>query len=63
VNDRKWSGDHCSLDAEITKGILLSNRRLRAEDATILDLFPTVLAYLGVPLPPDIDGRVLPETP
>jgi predicted AlkP superfamily phosphohydrolase/phosphomutase len=62
LNNRKWSGDHCSLDAEITKGILFSNRKLAAGAPTILDLFPTILNYLHVPIPEDLDGRVLPET-
>lgn len=29
------------------------------KSASILDIFPTVLHLLGVPLPPDIDGKVL----
>jgi predicted AlkP superfamily phosphohydrolase/phosphomutase len=61
VNDRKWSGDHCSLDADITKGILFSNRRLKALDPTILDLFPTILGYLGVSSPDSLDGTALKE--
>lgn len=61
LNARKWSGDHCSLDAEITPGVLFSNRKLDAGRATILDLYPTILGYLGVPIPQDLDGRSLPE--
>ena len=61
VNARKWSGDHCSLDADITQGILFANRRLVAPHPTILDLFPTILEYLKVPVPGDLDGHALPE--
>jgi predicted AlkP superfamily phosphohydrolase/phosphomutase len=59
LNERKWSGDHCSLDAEITKGIFFANRKLDTEGVDILDLFPTVLGYLGVPLPEGLDGHAL----
>ncbi len=59
TNDKKWSGDHCSLDPEITKGIFFSNRRFDVEGATILDLFPTILEALDVPLPGDLDGKPL----
>jgi len=62
VNSRKWSGDHCSLDAEITQGILFVNRKLDAPEPTILDLFPTILSFLHVPIPGDLDGHALPET-
>jgi len=62
VNSRKWSGDHCSLDADITQGILFVNRKLDAPEPTILDLFPTILSYLHVPIPGDLDGHALPET-
>jgi predicted AlkP superfamily phosphohydrolase/phosphomutase len=61
VNARKWSGDHCSLDPRITKGVFFSNRRLRAEDANILDLMPTILGYLDLPVPGDVDGKRLVE--
>ncbi|HYV50441.1 MAG TPA: hypothetical protein VE910_00940, partial [Dongiaceae bacterium] len=61
VNARKWSGDHCSLDADITKGILFVNRKLDAPSPSILDLFPTILGYLNVPVPGDVDGHALPE--
>lgn len=61
INDRKWSGDHCSLDPEITKGIFFSNRRLDAAGVSILDFYPTILGYLGVDAAADIDGRRIPE--
>jgi predicted AlkP superfamily phosphohydrolase/phosphomutase len=56
-NARKWSGDHCSLDPELVKGIFLSNRRFDAAGANITDLFPTILSLLNQPAPPGIDGR------
>jgi predicted AlkP superfamily phosphohydrolase/phosphomutase len=57
VNDRKWSGDHCSFDADITRGILFANQPLDTAGVTIMDLYPTILEALGVPLPGDLDGR------
>ena len=36
-------------------------RGIPVEKAHIIDLAPTILAYLGVPIPEDMDGRVLEE--
>ncbi|HET7618820.1 MAG TPA: alkaline phosphatase family protein [Vicinamibacterales bacterium] len=58
-NDRKWSGDHCATATEISGGVFFINRRLGAEHPSIMDLAPTVLKLLGVPLPSDYDGRPL----
>ncbi len=58
-NDRRWSGDHCSVDPEHTKGTLLCNRALFIEDAGIMDLAPTVLKYLGLEVPANMDGKPL----
>lgn len=63
INGKKWSGDHCSFDQEITRGIFLCNRRLDAEGATMLDFYPTILSELGVPVPANVEGRVLRELP
>ena len=61
ANNRKWSGDHCSFDPEITCGTLLCNRALPLSDGlpSIMDLAPTILRLLDVPLPPDLDGKPL----
>ncbi len=62
VNARKWSGDHCSFDAEITKGIFFANRKLDVSGGIdIMDLYPTILDYLGVPLPDSLDGKPMRE--
>ncbi|HET7290830.1 MAG TPA: alkaline phosphatase family protein [Vicinamibacteria bacterium] len=58
-NNRKWSGDHCATATEISGGVLFSNRKIGAESPSIMDLSPTVLKLLGVPLPGDVDGRPL----
>ncbi|HVR69640.1 MAG TPA: alkaline phosphatase family protein [Vicinamibacteria bacterium] len=58
-NTRKWSGDHCATAAEISGGVLFVNRKLDSATPGIMDLAPTILRLLGVPLPADLDGRPL----
>ena len=58
-NKKNWSADHCSLDPEITKGIFLSNLKFDVDEANIMDIFPTILQLLNIPVPEDVDGKVL----
>jgi predicted AlkP superfamily phosphohydrolase/phosphomutase len=58
-NNRKWSGDHCATATEISGGVFFSNRKITTEAPNIVDLSPTVLKLLGVPLPADGDGKPL----
>ncbi len=59
-DDRKaWSGDHCSLDPDVVKGILFANRRIQTPSPHIMDIFPTVLKAFGEPVPESVDGRPL----
>ena len=58
-NTKKWSGDHCSFDPEITKGILLSNRRIQRDTPSIMDIAPTVLSLFGITAPQEMDGKPL----
>ena len=59
-NDAVWSGDHCSVDPEIVKGIFFTNRKLTTPRAPyIADVYPTVLAALGVKAPYELDGVAL----
>ena len=56
-NKAVWSGDHCSVDPEIVKGIFFTNRRLGSARAPyIADVYPTVLGALGVKAPYEVDG-------
>ncbi|HEX2834937.1 MAG TPA: alkaline phosphatase family protein [Thermoanaerobaculia bacterium] len=57
VNKNVWSGDHCSVDPEIVKGIFFTNRRLTSPRAPYIgDVYPTVLGALGVKVPYEVDG-------
>jgi hypothetical protein len=53
----RWSGDHCGTAREVSAGVLFTNRRLARDDPHILDIAPTILTLLEVPLPADLDGR------
>jgi predicted AlkP superfamily phosphohydrolase/phosphomutase len=58
-NLKAWSGDHCSNDPALVKGILFSSRKIERDDPGIIDLFPTILTALGIPVPEGLDGRSL----
>ena len=56
-NKQVWSGDHCSVDPEIVKGIFFYNRKLATSRAPyIADVYPTVLGLLDVKAPYALDG-------
>lgn len=56
-NKQVWSGDHCSVDPEIVKGIFFYNRQLTtARPPYIADVYPTVLGLLDVKAPYELDG-------
>ena len=59
-NKAVWSGDHCSVDPEIVKGIFFVNRKLTTGRAPYIgDIYPTVLGALGVKAPYEMDGVAL----
>jgi predicted AlkP superfamily phosphohydrolase/phosphomutase len=60
-NLMKWSGDHCSVDPSLTNGIFYSNKVLQLEQETphIEHLAPTLLHYLGLPVPVHMDRKPL----
>ena len=58
-NTKAWSGDHCSLEPELVKGILFSSQPLSKDSPAMVDLMPTILEALELPLPGDIDGESL----
>ncbi|HUG53918.1 MAG TPA: alkaline phosphatase family protein [Vicinamibacteria bacterium] len=58
-NNRKWSGDHCATATEISGGVLFANRKIGTTSPHIMDLSPTVLKLLEVPIPSGLDGKPL----
>ncbi|MGH9870635.1 MAG: alkaline phosphatase family protein [Candidatus Polarisedimenticolia bacterium] len=56
-NLKAWSGDHCSLDPELVKGILFVNRPITRDGLNIVDVMPTVLKAMEIEIPEDVDGR------
>ena len=57
-NVKKWSGDHI-IDPDHVPGVLFMNRPFRGDGARLLDLAPTILAALGVPKGPAMEGDSL----
>jgi hypothetical protein len=57
-NVKKWGGDHI-IDPSLVPGVLFMNRPFRDERASLLDLAPTILAALGVPKGPVMEGESL----
>jgi predicted AlkP superfamily phosphohydrolase/phosphomutase len=62
-NDRKWSADHCSVNSEFAKGIVMCSEKYPCFDGNesaskpnIMDLSPTILRHLDIEIPKDIDG-------
>jgi predicted AlkP superfamily phosphohydrolase/phosphomutase len=56
----EWSGTH-RLDGVVMLKSPFFRQGVRLEKAHILDLAPTLLYLLGLPVPEDFDGRVLQE--
>ncbi len=55
-----WSGDHCSLDPELVKGVFFASKRFRAAPVPgIADVTASVRALIGAPAPPDAAGKSL----
>lgn len=57
-NLKKWSGDHIN-DAALVPGIFFSNRKIDVEDPTLYDFAPTILAFFGLEIPEEMQGRPL----
>jgi len=58
-NMEKWSGDHCSVDRDLVPGVLLVNRKIKRSAPDLRDVAPTVLKYLGCPVPEEYEGKDL----
>jgi len=57
-NTKRWSGDHI-VDPDLVPGVLLMNRPFRRDHPRLVDLAPTVLAALGAPRGPAMEGEAL----
>lgn len=60
TSDGKQNGTHDQNGMFIIHHPEAISEHLRL-DASIVDMLPTILAYLGIPIPSHIDGRVLTE--
>lgn len=58
-NPRVWSGDHCSLEPSLVKGILFINRKLTESDPAMIDMAPSILHELDMEPPTKLDGRIV----
>ncbi len=56
TNNEKWSGDHMTA-AEVTPGIVLTDRSIRAEAPALYDLTATILQSFGIERPADMVGK------
>ncbi len=56
-NDSNWSGDHVSMALSDVPGVFFSNKKiaLPEEGVRALQIAPTVLKLLGVPVPAEMD--------
>jgi predicted AlkP superfamily phosphohydrolase/phosphomutase len=57
-NTKKWGGDHI-IDPTLVPGVLFMNRLFDGSAAGLTDLAPTILAALGVPKGPAMEGKPL----
>jgi predicted AlkP superfamily phosphohydrolase/phosphomutase len=55
-NDKAWAADHL-VDPSAVPGVLASNVPLHCANPAGVDLAPTILHSLGMPIPPHMDGR------
>lgn len=52
----KWSGDHLFDPSEIP-GVLFMNKKFHEKSPRIIDIVPTVLHFLNISSPKEIDGK------
>jgi predicted AlkP superfamily phosphohydrolase/phosphomutase len=55
-----WSGDHCSLDPDLVRGVLFSSKAFRANPIPgIADVTASVRVLIGAPIDPNAAGKPL----
>lgn len=57
-NTNAWAGDHI-IDPKLVPGVLFSSQPLAGDSPHLTDLAPTILAALGVPKGPAMEGSAL----
>jgi predicted AlkP superfamily phosphohydrolase/phosphomutase len=57
-NTKKWAGDHM-IDPCLAPGVLFMNRPIGGDSPSLMDMAPTILAALGVPQGPSMEGSAL----
>ncbi len=55
-NTNAWSGDHC-MDYTLVPGVLLSNRKIAAENPALTDIAATILGEFGIQKSATMMGR------
>jgi predicted AlkP superfamily phosphohydrolase/phosphomutase len=55
-NHKPWSGDHCSSDPDLVRGIFFSSRKVTRADPAMIDIAPTILSLCGVTVPKAMSG-------
>jgi predicted AlkP superfamily phosphohydrolase/phosphomutase len=59
-NKDVWSGDHCSLDPDLVRGVLFCSKAFRAQPIpAIADVTASVRALIGAPSDPNAAGKSL----
>lgn len=57
-NTDVWSGDHCSVDPELVKGIFFASVPLKTDGIpSIIDVEPSVLGLFGITPPAETEGK------
>jgi hypothetical protein len=56
-NDSNWCGDHVSMSLSAVPGVFFSNKKVAIppEGVRSMQIAPTALKLLGVPIPPEMD--------
>ncbi len=57
-NTKAWSGDH-GVDPRLVPGVFFCNRKVDAEELSLLDLAPTILTLFGIEPPKHMEGKPL----
>ncbi|MGD2070650.1 MAG: alkaline phosphatase family protein [Gemmatimonadota bacterium] len=57
-NRKRWAGDHV-MDPELVPGVLFANRALGSGSPGLVDVAPTILRALGVPVEAEMEGESL----